>query len=126
MTRGSGLSKARLGRVHDVLRRHVDGGAPPGLVGAVVRRGEAHVTAVGHTAVDGDRPVVRDSIFRIASMSKPITAAATMLLVEDCRVRLDDPVDDVLPELADMRVLNRLDGPLDDTVPAARAITVRD
>jgi CubicO group peptidase (beta-lactamase class C family) len=68
----------------------------------------------------------RDTIFRISSMTKPIVAVATMLLVEDCTLRLDDPVDRLLPELADRRVLRRLDGPLDDTVPADRPISVRD
>ena len=68
----------------------------------------------------------RDTIFRIASMTKPITAAAAMILVEECKLRLDEPVDRLLPELADRQVLKRLDGPLDDTVPANRPITVRD
>src|SRR2546429_5628066 len=68
----------------------------------------------------------RNTIFRISSMTKPIPAAATMILVEECRLRLDEPVERLLPELADRRVLTRLDGPLDDTVPAHRPITVRD
>jgi CubicO group peptidase (beta-lactamase class C family) len=68
----------------------------------------------------------RDTIFRIASMTKPITAAAAMILVEECRLRLDEPVDRLLPELAERRVLTRIDGPVDDTVPARRPITVRD
>ena len=68
----------------------------------------------------------RDTIFRISSMTKPITAVAAMILVEECGLRLDEPVDRLLPELADRRVLKRLDGPLDDTVPAQRPITVRD
>ena len=62
----------------------------------------------------------RDTIFRISSMTKPVTAVATMLLVEECRVRLDDPVDDLLPELADRRVLRTIDAEVDDTVPANR------
>jgi CubicO group peptidase (beta-lactamase class C family) len=68
----------------------------------------------------------RDTIFRISSMTKPITAAATMMLVEECKLRLDEPIDRWLPELAERLVLKRLDGPLDDTVPAKRPITVRD
>jgi CubicO group peptidase (beta-lactamase class C family) len=56
----------------------------------------------------------RDTIFRIASMTKPITAAATMILVEECKLRLDEPVDRLLPELANRKVLKWLDGPLDD------------
>ncbi|HEX5368113.1 MAG TPA: serine hydrolase domain-containing protein, partial [Dehalococcoidia bacterium] len=71
-------------------------------------------------------PVRGDSIFRISSMTKPITAVAAMILVEECRLRLDEPVDRLLPELSDRRVLTRLDGPLDETVPAHRAITLRD
>ncbi len=59
-------------------------------------------------------------------MTKPITAAATLILVEECRLRLDDPVDAFLPELADRKVLKSLEGPVDDTVPARRAITTRD
>src|SRR5260370_27095973 len=59
-------------------------------------------------------------------MTRPITAAATMIRVEVCRLRLDEPVDALLPELAERKVLKRLDGPLDDTVPANRPITVRD
>ena len=123
MTRG--FSKERLARVRDVLAGHVEGGAVPGLVAAIVRRGEIHVEAVGQMAIGGS-PVGRDAIFRIASMSKPVTAVATMILVEECRVRLDEPVDRFLPELADRRVLTRIDGPLEDTVPADRPITVRD
>ncbi|MHA6795629.1 serine hydrolase [Pseudonocardia bannensis] len=53
-------------------------------------------------------------------MTKPVAATATLILVEECRLRLDDPVDRLLPELADRRVLRRIDGPLDDTVPASR------
>jgi len=68
----------------------------------------------------------RDSIFRIASMSKPLTAAAALVLVEDCVLRLDEPVDEFLPELADRRVLKTPDSPLDETVPANRPITLRD
>src|SRR5260370_30550270 len=59
-------------------------------------------------------------------MTRPITAAATMIRVEECKLRLDEPVDALLPELAKRKVLKRLDGPLDDTVPARRPITVRD
>jgi CubicO group peptidase (beta-lactamase class C family) len=67
-----------------------------------------------------------DTIVRMASMTKPIVAACAMTLVEDCTLRLDDPVDGVLPELADMTVLADPNGPLDETVPAERPITLRD
>jgi CubicO group peptidase (beta-lactamase class C family) len=121
-----GLSKARLGRMHDVMAGHVERGGAPGLVALVSRRGETYVEVIGVKAVGGSDPIQRDTIFRISSMTKPITAAATMLLVEECKLRLDEPVDRLLPELANRRVLARLDGPLDDTVPAKRPITVRD
>ena len=128
MSRG-GFSKARLDRMREVMAGHVERGVP-GLVTLISRRGEVHVEAIGTKAVAGpgvgNGPMGRDTIFRIASMSKPITAAATMILVEECKLRLDDPVDSLLPELANRKVLRRLDGPLEDTVPARRPISVRD
>jgi|SRR5882724_13429364 len=129
MSRG-GFSKARLDRMREVMAGHVERGMP-GLVTLVSRRGETHVEAVGMKAAGGpgaagNGPMRRDTIFRIASMSKPIAAAAAMILVEECKLRLDDPVDSLLPELANRKVLRRLDGPLEDTVPARRPISVRD
>ena len=120
------LSKARLDRMHDVMAGHVERGNVPGIVTLVSRRGEVHVDALGTMAFGGDAPMQRDTIFRIASVTKPIVAVAAMILVEECRLRLDDPVDRWLPELADRTVLARLDGPLDETVPAHRPISVRD
>ena len=87
---------------------------------------EARVDVIGTMAFDSDEPMRRDTVFRIASMTKPVLAAATMMLVEDGRLTLDEPVDRLLPELADRRVLRRVDVPLDDTVPAERPITVAD
>jgi CubicO group peptidase (beta-lactamase class C family) len=121
-----GLSNARLGRMHDVMAGYVERGEVPGLVTLVSRRGEVHVDAIGMKAVEGLDPMRRDTIFRISSMTKPITAVATMILVEECKVRLDEPVDRLLPELAGRKVLKRLDGQLQDTVPANRPITMRD
>jgi CubicO group peptidase (beta-lactamase class C family) len=121
-----GLSGARLSRMHEVMDGHVERGYVPGLVTLIDRRGEVHVDAIGALAFDGDAPMRRDTIFRIASLTKPITAAAAMILVEECKLRLDDPVDEWLPELADRRVLRSIDSPLDDTVPAQRSITLRD
>ncbi len=120
------MSKARLGRMHEVMAGYVERGDVPGIVTLVSRRGETHVDAIGLQAVGGRDPMRRDTIFRISSMTKPLTAAATMILVEECKLRLDEPVDRLLPELADRKVLKRLDGPLDETVPANRPITVRD
>jgi CubicO group peptidase (beta-lactamase class C family) len=112
--------------MHDVMAGYVERAEVPGLVTLVSRRGEVHVDAIGTKALGGSDPMRRDTIFRIASMTKPITAVATMILVEECRLRLDEPVDRLLPELANRKVLKRLDGPLDDTVSANRPITVRD
>ncbi|WP_437586371.1 serine hydrolase domain-containing protein [Sorangium sp. So ce1000] len=120
------LSRARLGRMRDVMSGHVERGDVPGLVTLISRRGEVHVDAIGVKAVGGDDPMRRDTIFRITSMTKPVTAVATMILVEECKLRLDEPVDRLLPELSSRRVLKRIDGPLDETVPASRPITVRD
>jgi CubicO group peptidase (beta-lactamase class C family) len=86
----------------------------------VSRRGEAHVDALGTTALGGDRKVQADTIFRISSMTKPVTAVATLILLEECELRLDESVERLLPELADRRVVRRIDGPIDDTVPANR------
>ncbi|MBX9946883.1 MAG: beta-lactamase family protein [Reyranella sp.] len=121
-----GLSAARLTRLHDTLRRHVDSGRLPGLVAAIGRRGAEHVDAIGTLGFDRTAPMQRDTLFRMASVTKMITAVATMILIEECRLRLDDPVDEFLPELANRKVLRTIDSPLDDTVPAKRPITVRD
>src|SRR5439155_7130650 len=121
-----GLSKARLEQMHDVMAGHVERGDVPGLVTLISRRGEVHVDTMGTMTAGGGDPIRRDTIFRISSMTKPVTAVAAMILVEECALRLDEPVDRLLPELADRRVLRRIDGPLDDTVPADRPITVRD
>ena len=121
-----GFTKTGLERLREVMNRHVDDGSHPGLVWMVARPGHVHVDAIGVDTVGENRAMRRDTIFRISSMTKPVTAVATMLLVEECRLRLDDPVDALLPELADRRVLRTIDSEVDDTVPAVRAITVRD
>ena len=125
ITSAGGLSKPRLGRLHDVMAGHVETGDLPGVVTLVSRRGEVHVDAIGRIAIDG-APMQRDTIFRISSMTKPVTAVAAMILVEQCKLRLDEPLDRWLPELADRKVLRTIDAPLDDTVRARRAITLRD
>jgi CubicO group peptidase (beta-lactamase class C family) len=125
MTGGDGLSKARLKRMRDVMTVHVEAGDMPGMVALVSRRGETHVDAIGKMSIGG-APMARDTIFRIASLTKPVAAAAAMILVEECKLRLDDPVDRWLPELADRKVLRAIDAEIDDTVPAKRAISLRD
>ncbi|GAA3783745.1 serine hydrolase [Streptomyces coacervatus] len=128
MTTG-GLSLKRLARVRDVLDRYVDAGHGPGVVGVIARGGDVHLEAAGTLAFEGagsKTPMAADTICRIASMTKPIIAACAMTLVQDHTLQLDDPVDSLLPELADMSVLADPDGPLDKTVPAERSITLRD
>ncbi|MFI0155818.1 serine hydrolase domain-containing protein [Streptomyces lydicus] len=121
-----GFSEAGLRRLREVLTRHVESGKIPGLVALVGRGEETHVEAIGTMRHDGGPPMRRDTIFRMASTTKPVAVAAAMVLLDECRLRLDDPTDQWLPELADRQVLKRPDGPLDDTVPARRPITVRD
>jgi CubicO group peptidase (beta-lactamase class C family) len=122
---GTGFSGERLTRLHHAMAAHVSVGDMPGIVALVSRRGEAWVEAVG-TQSFGGAAMRRDTIFRISSMTKPVIAAATLMLVEECKLRLDDPVDAFLPELANRQVLRSLESPLDDTVPAKRSITARD
>jgi len=121
-----GFSGARLGRMRDVMASHVERDVVPSIITLVSRRGGVHVDAIGTKTFGGSDPMLRDTIFRIASVTKPIVAAAAMILVEECALRLDEPVDPWLPELADRRVLRAIDGPLNDTVPANRPITLRD
>ncbi len=125
MSTGS-LSRERLLRLHRCMTGYVERGEVPGIVTGICRHGEVHVDAVGNTSLDGPDPMRRDTIFRIASMSKPIMAAATMILAEEGHLRLSDAVEKWLPELANRQVLKRIDAPLDETVPAHRPITVRD
>jgi CubicO group peptidase (beta-lactamase class C family) len=112
--------------LRDVLETYVSNGTVPGAVALVARGDRVEVEAVGSADVEGTAPMARDSIFRIASITKPITAAALMMLVEDSRLALDDPVGEWLPELASPTVVRAPDAAIDDVVPAARAITVFD
>ena len=109
-----------------VLHGYVERDELPGLVALVSQRDDVHVMTLGRTAFGRAAPMKRDAIFRIASITKLVTAVAAMILVEECKVRLDDSIEPWLPELAGRRVLRSLASNLDDTVPARRAITVRD
>jgi CubicO group peptidase (beta-lactamase class C family) len=121
-----GLSKSRLQRMRSALTQHVERGDIPGLVALVSRDEDTHVEMIGTLAIRDPVPVKRDTIFRIASLSKPITAVAAMILIEDCKMRLDDSIESWLPELGNRRVLKSISSEIDDTVAARRAITVRD
>ncbi|MGN9766889.1 serine hydrolase domain-containing protein [Micromonospora sp. SD12] len=112
-----------------MIERLVASGFVPGVVAVLARHGEVHIETTGDLAFEGagsTTPMAGDTICRLGSMTKPIVAACAMTLVEDCTLRLDDPVDDLLPELADMTVLTDPHGPLEDTVAAKRAMTLRD
>jgi CubicO group peptidase (beta-lactamase class C family) len=121
---GHGLDDDGIARFAEVAAAHVGDDAVPGLVALVAHGDDVHVEALGTLAVGG-APVQRDSLFRIASTTKTTTAAATLALVREGLLDLDEPVDRLLPELAGRRVLRRVDGPLDDTVPAAAPVTAR-
>ena len=112
-------------RLSAAAQQAVADGKVPGLVLLVASGGDTEVVTAGSLSLDG-APVERDSLFRISSTTKPMTAAATLALIGEGLLGLDEPIDRLLPELAGRRVLRRMDGPLDDTVPAGRAITTRD
>ena len=123
MTRST--SRAGLDRLHQAMAARVANGELPGMVTLIARDDDVQVDTIGAMAFGSSDPR-RDTIFRITSMTKPILAAATMMLVEDGTLVLDEPIDRLAPELADRRVLKRIDGPLDETVAARRPITVED
>jgi hypothetical protein len=121
-----GLSAAGLDRLHKIMGGQVRDGRVPGLVLGLRRGGVEHIDAIGTAEPAGSAPMRPDAIFRLTSMTRPVTAVATLLLVQDGRLELDGPIGRLLPELADRPVLRHPDSPLDDTVPADRPVTVRD
>lgn len=112
--------------LRDILNAHVSDGSVPGAVGLVARGDCVEVEAVGSVDVAGSAPIARDSIFRVASVTKPITAAALMMLAEDGRVSLDDPIGTWLPEIASPAVVRTPGSRVGDVVPASRPISVAD
>lgn len=110
----------------EILIRHTGVGRAPGMVALIDRGGDIEFASAGVLELGQPEPMARDTIFRIASMTKPIMAAATLLMVEDDAISLDDPIMRWLPELAGPKVLASMGGPLDDVVPPNRAATVRD
>jgi hypothetical protein len=80
------------------------------------------VEVIGTMAFGGNQPVERNTLFRLASTTKPITALGAMTLVEECRLRLDNPIELWLPELGNRRVLRALESPIDDTIAATRRL----
>ena len=122
-----GMSESRLTRLSDAMRGYVDRGEVAGVVTLVHRNGrEVHSDAFGWQDEEAGTPIGRGTIFRIASMTKPVVSVAALMLLEDGKLRLDDPVDRWLPELADRQVMRSPTGAIDDTYPAPRPITVLD
>jgi CubicO group peptidase (beta-lactamase class C family) len=120
-----GLSTDRLARLGRRLQAHIEAGTMSGAVTAVARRGRlVHLEPRGRTAPEGSQPMQPDSIFRLASMTKPVTAVAVLMLLEEALVRLDDPAAAYVPELRALRVATDERGA--DTIPAVREITLRD
>ncbi len=102
-------------------------GDPAGIVTLVWRKGDIqHVSALGKRNLERDLPMQRDTIFRIASMTKPITSVLALMLMEEGKLRLDDPIIKWAPEFAERRVLRDPAGPVEDTVPAPSDITIED
>lgn len=126
MTASRKLPAAGIARLHTALSAHVDRGELPGLAALVAVGDATHVEVLGAKDFGDREPLPRNAVFRIASLTKPIVAAAAMTFVENGTFALADPVDELLPELAHRRVLRSMDAALDDTVPAERPITIED
>lgn len=109
-----------------ILERHIRAGYAAGGVALVAREDATEVVTAGFSSVETATPMRRDSIFRITSMTKPLTAAVALMLIEEGRLELGEDIDRLLPELANRRVLRRADAQLSDTVGARQAITVAD
>jgi CubicO group peptidase (beta-lactamase class C family) len=115
-----------MAELRQLLKSYVDDGTVPGAVALVASDGRLAVETVGSADALAAAPMARDSIFRVASITKPITAAAAMLLVDEGRISLEDAVGEWLPELAAPSVVRSPEAPIDDVVPAERPITVLD
>jgi CubicO group peptidase (beta-lactamase class C family) len=113
-------------RMRPALQADIDRGYLPGAVALVSQGEDCSIVALGQRSLGDTSAMDADAIFRISSMTKPVTAVAILQLIEDGRLSLDEPVERLLPELANRRVLARVDGPLDETVPVRRAMTVED
>ena len=123
----SGFSKDELAKIGPTLQGIVDSGVLSGAVTLLWRNGEvADVTCVGLRDIENKLPMQRDTIFRIASMTKPVTSVAALMLMEEGKLKLDDPITKWAPEFGGMTVLKDAQGPLDDTYPSPRDATIDD
>jgi len=122
-----GVDQAALAKIPPALQAVIDAGDLSGFVTLIWRKGEElQFNALGCRNIESGAPMTRDTLFRIASMTKPITSVAALMLMEEGKLRLDDPISKWMPEFADMRVLKDAQGPVEDTYLAPRAITVED
>jgi len=112
--------------IQAAISGEVEAGQLAGAAALIWRDGEAAVAVVGRRDLTTGLPVERDTIFRIASMTKPVTTVAALTFLEEGHFALDDPITNCAPEFANLRVLRAPEGPLDDTDDAARPITFRD
>src|ERR1017187_4392653 len=123
-----GMSSERLRRIHEAIQRHIDTGEISGAVTLVARRGRlVHFEAHGLMDIESKRPMEKDAIFRIASMSKPITGVAVMMMLEEGKLRLNDPVSKFLPAFANPKVaVPKGNAGEFYVIPAERELTIRD
>jgi CubicO group peptidase (beta-lactamase class C family) len=112
--------------IRDVIEGRIARGDAPGAVALTGVGDEAQLVVAGRQACERSAPMRRDCIFQICSMTKPVTAVIALMLIEEGLLRLDEPIERLLPELRERRVLRKPDASLEDTVPAARPITVAD
>src|SRR6516165_11779507 len=122
-----GVDVAALAKIAPALRSVIDAGDLSGFVTLIWRKGEElQFNAIGKRDIEAGLPMTRDTLFRIASMTKPVTSVAALMLMEEGKLRLEDPITKWVPELANRRVLKNAEGSLDDTYPAPRDITIED
>ncbi|HTT64538.1 MAG TPA: serine hydrolase domain-containing protein [Bryobacteraceae bacterium] len=124
----AGMSSQRLHRIHEAIQRHIDAGEISGAVTLVARRGHiVHFEAHGLMDLESKRPMEKDAIFHLASMTKPITGAAVLMMMEEGKLRLSDPVSKFLPEFKNPKVAVPHGKPGEFyTIPADRELTIRD
>lgn len=123
----SRLDPAKIAAIPSALQSYIDRGILAGIVTMTCHRGRiVQVNTLGWRDIDTRSPMQRDTLFRLASMTKPVTSVAVLMPMEEGKLKLSDPVIKWIPELANRRVLRKRDGPIEDTVPAQRNITVED
>ena len=127
LPQSQGMSSIRLSRIHDLMQTEVTENRVPGAVVLVARKGKiVYADAVGFQDKPSAKPMTRDAIFRAYSMTKPMVSVLTMMLVEEGRLQLNDPVSKFFPSMTKMSVLSNPADGNSERVPAARPITIHD